>query len=70
MAEGRKKKYSTEEAIEYIFTDQDSNDEDFDCGSEIDFVPDSEDEEDIDINIAELIDRLESDTQKETGMHP
>ena len=32
------------EAIEAIFADEDSNDETFDCGYDLDIIPDSEDE--------------------------
>ena len=46
MAEGRGKRYSAGEAIEAIFTDEDSNDETFDCGHDLDIIPDSENEGD------------------------
>ena len=46
MAEGRGKRYSTREAIEAIFADEDSNDESFDCGYDLDIIPDSENEGD------------------------
>ena len=49
MAEGTRKRLSAEEALEAIFADEDSNDEDFNYGSDIDFVPDSADEENSDI---------------------
>ena len=49
MAEGRKKRFSAE-VLEAILADRDSNDEDFDCGSDTEIVPDSENEHsDIDI---------------------
>ena len=35
MAEGNKKRFSAGEVIETIFTDEDSNDEDFDCRSDM-----------------------------------
>ena len=46
MAEGRGKRYSAGEAIEAILADEDSNDETFDCGYDLDIIPDSENEED------------------------
>ena len=42
MAE--KKLYSVGEAIEAIFTDQDSDNDNFDCGSDVEYCPDSEDD--------------------------
>ena len=41
MAKGRGKRYSTGEAIEAIFADEDSNEETFDCGYDLDIIPDS-----------------------------
>ena len=69
MAEGGKKRFSTSEAIELIFADQDSNDEDIDCGSDLDFIGESENEDEIDITITELINRLEVESQTENGMY-
>ena len=43
---GRGKRYSTGEAIEAIFADEDNNDESFDCGYDLDIIPDSENEGD------------------------
>ena len=40
MAEGRGKRYSTREAIEAIFADEDSNDETCDCGYDLDIISD------------------------------
>ena len=59
MAEGRGKRYSAREAIEAIFTDEDSNDKTFDCGYDLDIIPDSENEgdsesSDLDIQIEGL----------------
>ena len=56
MAEGRGNRYSTGEAIEAIFADEDSNDESFDCGYDLDITLDSENEmgsesSDLDIQI-------------------
>ena len=42
MAEGGRKRYSAEEVIELIFADEDSNDEDIDCASDVDFIPESD----------------------------
>ena len=58
MAEETRKRLSAEEAIEAIFADEDSNDEDFNYGSDIDFVPDSADEENS--NIEAISDRISS----------
>ena len=43
---GRKgsKKYTTREALEAIVADEDIGDENFDCGSVVEYVPDSENE--------------------------
>ena len=59
MAEGRGKRYSAGEAIEAIFADEDSNDETFDWGYDLDIIPDSENEgdsesSDLDIQIEGL----------------
>ena len=42
MAEGNKKKFSKGEVIEAMFADENSNDEDFDSGSDIEIFPASE----------------------------
>ena len=69
MAEGRGKRYSTREAIEAIFADEDSNDESFDCGYDLDIIPDSENEgdsesSDLDIQIEGL--RLQESNKAES----
>ena len=69
MAEGRGKRYSTGEAIEAIFADEDSNDESFDCGYDLDIIPDSENEgnsesSDLDIQIEGL--RLQKSNKAES----
>ena len=46
MAQGRGKRYSEGEAIGATFVDEDSNDEIFDCGYDLDIIPDSENEGD------------------------
>ena len=54
MADGRGKRYSAWVAIEAIFAYEDSNDETFECGHELDIIPDSENEgdsESIDLDI-------------------
>ena len=68
MAEGRGKRYSTGEAIEAFFADEDSNDESFDCGYDLD-IPDSENEgdsesSDFDIQIEGL--RLQESNKAES----
>ena len=42
MAERRSKKNTAGEALEAIFADEGSGDENFDCGSDVEYVPDSE----------------------------
>ena len=69
MAEGRGKRYSAGEAIEAIFADEDSNDETFDCGYDLDIIPDSENEgdsesSDLDIQIEGL--RLQESNKAES----
>ena len=69
MAEGRGKRYSTGEAIESIFADEDSNDESSDCGYDLDIIPDSENEgdsesSDLDIQIEGL--RLQESNKAES----
>ena len=59
MAEGRKKRFFAGEVLEAIFADRDSNDEDFDCGSDIENVPDSENEEYSDIDVSEQLESLQ-----------
>ena len=59
MADGRRKRYSTGEAIEAVFADEDNNDESFDCRYDLDIIPDSENEgdsesSDLDIQIEGL----------------
>ena len=57
MAGRVSKWFSAGEALEAIFTDKDSEDKNFDCGSDIEYVPNSEnesasEESDLDDNIA------------------
>ena len=44
MADRERKLYSVGEAIEAIFTNQDSDNYNFDCGSDVEYCPDSEDD--------------------------
>ena len=44
MAEERGKRYSAGETIEAIFTNEDSNGEIFDCGYDLNIIPDSKNE--------------------------
>ena len=69
MAEGTGKRYSMREVIEAIFADEDSNDESFDCGYDLDIIPDSENEgdsesSDLDIQIEGL--RLQESNKAES----
>ena len=43
MADRGRLHYSVGEAIEAIFTDQDSDNDNFDCWSDVEYCPDSED---------------------------
>ena len=69
MAEWRGKRYSAGEAIEAIFADEESNDETFDCGYNLDIIPNSENEGDsksgdLDIQIEGL--RLQESNKAES----
>ena len=69
MAEGTGKRYSAGKAIEAIFADEDSNDEAFNCGYNLDIIPTSENEgdsesSDLDINIEGL--RLQESNKVES----
>ena len=44
MADRGRKLFSNGEAIKAIFTDQDSDNDNFDCGSDLEYCPDSEDD--------------------------
>ena len=44
MAERGRKRYTVGEALEAVFADKDSDNENFDFGSDVEFVPDSEDD--------------------------
>ena len=43
MADRGRKLFSVGEAIEAIFADQDSDNDNFNCGSDVEYCPDSED---------------------------
>ena len=69
MAEGRGKRYSAGEAIEAFFADEDSIDETFDYGHDLDIIPDCENEgdsesSDLDIQIEGL--RLQKSNKAES----
>ena len=64
MTEGRKKRFSAGEVLEAIFADTDSNDEDFDCGSDVEITPDSENSEYSGVDISEQLDSLQIETQQ------
>ena len=55
MVEGNKKRFSTGEVIEPIFNDEHGNDEDYDCKSDMEICPDTENEENSDIDISEQL---------------
>ena len=59
LAEGNKMRFSAGEVTEAIF-----NHEDFGCGSHIELCPDSENEENSDIDISEQLQRLEIKRQQ------
>lgn len=42
MADRRRKRYSASEILEAVFADEDSGDDNFDCGSDAEIIPDSE----------------------------
>ena len=44
MAERGRKRYTVGEVFEDVFAYKDSDNENFDCGSHVEFVPDSEDD--------------------------
>ena len=61
MAKRGKKRYTAGEVLEAIFEDDDSNDEQFDCGSDIEAVSDSaesESDSDLDTQIIQIISNL------------
>ena len=62
MAERGKKRYTAGEVLEAIFDDEDSLDEQFDCGSDVEMVPDSAESDrgsDLDAQITQIISNLE-----------
>ena len=62
MAERGKKRYTAGEVLEAIFEDEDSNDEQFDYGSDVEAVLDSaksESDSDLDTQIIQIISNLE-----------
>ena len=67
MADKYKKRYTAGEALEAIFNDEDSLDEQFDCGSDVEIVPDSaesENDSDLDAQITQIISNLELQDQE------
>ena len=63
MADRSKKRFSGREVLEAIFNDEDSHDEQFDCGSDAEIIPDSENENDSDLNtqISQIIRPLDKE---------
>ena len=53
LADRGRKLYSVGETIEAIFTDQDSDNDNFDCGPDVEYCPDSEDVSAIEENDTE-----------------
>ena len=67
MADKYKKRYTAGEALEAIFNDDNSLDEQFDCGSDVEKVPDSaetENDSDLDAQITQIISNLELHDQE------
>ena len=65
------KRYTAGEALEAIFNDEDSLDEQFDCGSDVEIVPDSaenENDSDLDAQITQIISNLELQDQEALAM--
>ena len=58
-------RFSARGVIEAIFADEDSNDQYIDCRSKIAICPDSENEENSDIDISEQLQRLEIERQQQ-----
>ena len=50
MADKSKKCFSASEVLEAIFEDEDSHDDQFDCGSDAEIMPDSDQDEDSDLD--------------------
>ena len=70
MAEKGKKCFSAGEVLEAIFQDQDSHDEQFYCGSDIEMVEDSEESEndsDLDSQIVQIITNLQLEDEEQKG---
>ena len=68
MADKAKNRYSAAEVLEAIFDDEDSLDDQFDCGSDVEMIPDSTDssgDSDLDLQISQIISNLE---QEDNGM--
>ena len=49
MAAKGRRNFSAAEALELVFADEDSDNANFDCGSDLEVVPDSEDSGDSDL---------------------
>ena len=67
MADKYKKRYTAGEVLEAIFNDEDSLDEQFDYGSDVEIVPDSVESEngsDLDVQITQIISNLELQDQE------
>ena len=67
MADKYKKRYTAGEALEAIFNDEDSLEEQFDCGSDVEIVPDSaesENDSDLDAQTTQIISNLKLQDQE------
>ena len=67
MADKYKKRYTAGEALEEIFNDEHSLDEQIDCGSDVEIVPDSKESEndnDLHAQITQIISNLELQDQE------
>ena len=68
MADKYNKRYSAGEVLEAIFNDEDSLDEQFDCGSDVEMVPDSAEsgnDSDLDAQISQIITNLDLQDQED-----
>ena len=68
MAERGKKRYKLSEAVEAIYADEDSENENYDCGSDVDFVSNSEDEsvsEESDLDVSLTLPKEKSTVDEE-----
>ena len=65
MAAGRRSLMNLQEAVESIFADNDSDNENFDCGSDFEAEPDSEDLQTEDSDLDDSLVASQDNTQRE-----